>query len=186
MVFSFEWKKNPNEWLGMMQGNSPAELGQMKQDAIQQNLNAAGYDDFAAADAAQLANAGYGEAAIAQNLGAAGVAQDPEFLASDAANLNESVGQNIPDAGGFDLGAITDSLGKLGGGGDDFKFNKPNMQLMKVGGNSQGYQSMAPQAVQPLSTAMGAITSPQQTMAAAGQPQQDEQINMMRRMLGLA
>jgi hypothetical protein len=72
------------------------------------------------------------------------------------------------------------------GGGDDFKFNKPNMQLMKVGGNSEGYQSMAQQPVQPLSTAMGAISSPQQTMAAAGQPQQDEQVNMMRRMLGLA
>lgn len=64
------------------------------QGAIQSTtdqLIAGGLDDFAAADAAQLTQQGIGEQAVAQNLGAAGVA-DPSFVAADAFNANQFAG----------------------------------------------------------------------------------------------
>jgi len=183
MVFSFEWKKNPNEWLGMMQDRSAADAGQMSA-ATQFGAGGQQAEMLAQQNAGLVEPTQQAGMLAQQNAGLLSPEDSVQQVASSMPNAPDSA--NVDLGADFDLGAITDSLGKLGGGGDDFKFDKPNMQLMKVGGNSQGYQSMAQQPVQPLSTAMGAISSPQQTMAAAGQPQQDEQINMMRRMLGLA
>jgi hypothetical protein len=76
-----------------------SNLGQVGAEAAGQGaiqgtadqLVAGGLDDFAAADAAQLTQQGIGEQAVAQNLGAAGVA-DPSFVAADAFNANQLAG----------------------------------------------------------------------------------------------
>ena len=170
-------KKYLDQIMGRDQFTNQNAFDSLKQDAAMQSSPA---PTFGSPTADMMQQGG---ADLSQYSGAPTMQQNDQFSAVQP----ETTAQAL-DAGGandFDLGAITSSLSQLGGK-DDFKFNKPNMQVMKVGGSGQGYQSMAPQPVQPLSTAMGAISSPQQTMAAAGQPQQDEQVNMMRRMLGLA
>jgi hypothetical protein len=173
-----EWKKKQ---FPSLIGSTPQQFGT---DSIVQNLTATGLDDFAAYDAAQLAQQGIGEGAVAQNLSAAGV-QDADFVAADATQLASQAADAAP-TGEFDFKAISKALG---GGEDTFKFDAPNMTLSR--GTPPPVQALAPpqKQQQPLSTAMGAIESANQMYGMQQpmqMPQQQQQPEIIRRMLGLA
>lgn len=161
-----------DQFTGQDQFANQAALDSLKQEAAQ---NQSPVPTFGSPTADMMQQGG---ADLSQYSGAPSLPQNDQFSPVQGQTTAQAL-----DAGGandFDLSGLADALAS---GGDDFKFNKPNMKAMTVGGG-QGYESMAAQPVQPLSTAMGAITSPQQQMYGAQQQPQD--INMMRRMLGLA
>lgn len=68
---------------------------------------AGGLDEFAAADAANLASQGIGEGQMTDILGQAGV-QDADFVAADATGMAQTVAQNQPT--GFDLKGFVKDL----------------------------------------------------------------------------
>jgi len=75
-----------------------------KVGSIAQNLEDTGFDSFEAFDAAQLAEQGVGEGAIAQNLAAAG-AEDADLLAAGASSLTQA------DSVDFDFKNFAKNLG---------------------------------------------------------------------------
>lgn len=93
---------------GLFSSNPLKELDQV--GSIAQNLEATGLDDFAAFDAAQLAESGIGEGQMTDILGQAGVA-DADFVAADAANLADVNKQTAADMGTFDVKGFAKDLG---------------------------------------------------------------------------
>jgi hypothetical protein len=151
-----------------------SNLGQVGAEAAGQGaiqgtadqLVAGGLDDFAAADAAQLTQQGIGEQAVAQNLGAAGVA-DPSFVAADAFNANQLAGgqgsaiaqpsmemapkpdtfmnRNLPNFGD------PSSLNPFGGAGDVARGAE------EAFGSQEGFKQFIDQNQMALATGMGGI-----------------------------
>lgn len=151
-------------------------------DDLAKRLMAGGMDEFDAFDAAQLTNAGYGEAAVAQNLGAAGV-QDADFAAADAAMEGHKMSD--PSSGDFSFGDIDFKkiAGELGKYQAAQKPVKHNMTLQYGGGGTPApVQAMQPQqpqqAVNPMSHAMQAIKMNNMLYGAPQQQPQQQQRGM--------
>lgn len=166
-------------FVGGLIGSDDEKLKQLmanQRDTIAQNLTASGVDDFAAADAANLASQGIGEGQMGQILGQAGV-QDANFVAADATGMAQTVAQNQPS--GFDLKGLVKDLdfGKVAESGGGSLYN----QEIKKQGLLQTPRATATPAASAMPMAPQASNAMQTIQSGIGA---NPNLDMMLRALG--